>query len=142
MANYQSACRSNYFKVGRPKEFMDWISSLPDVEFQAQNPDSPDLIGMVYGVNPDGAGWPTWREIEDEDGDYYEQEIDFFDELSQFLAPGEVAVFQEVGSEKLRYLYGQAVAVNHKGEQLSISLDNIYEQVEREWNATPSACSY
>lgn len=140
MANYMSSCRSNYFKIGRPKEFMDWVSKLPDVVWEAKvSPDSPnDMYGMIYVSNPDGAGWPTWF-YDDEDD---EQELDFFYEVSQFLAPGEVAVFQEVGAEKLRYLFGQSIAVNDKGEILTVSINDIFEKVNSEWGVSPTDCSY
>jgi len=140
MANYMSACRSNYFKIGRPKEFMEWIGTFPDVVFeQTESPDSlNDLYGMVYVDNPDGAGWPTWRFTDDGE----EEEVDFFYELSQFLAPGEVAIFQEVGAEKLRYLFGQSIAVNHKGEILTVDLNEIIYKVESEWGVSPTACTY
>lgn len=32
----------------------------------------------------------------------------------------------EVGAEKLRYLTGTAVAVNSRGEQVGLSLDEVY----------------
>jgi hypothetical protein len=119
---------------------MEWINAIPDVEFgDRTSPDSPnDLYGMVYVNNSDGAGWPTWAFDEDDE----EYEFDFFHEISQFLAPGEVAIFQEVGAEKLRYLFGQSIAVNHKGEILSVDLNDIVDKVKSEWGVSPTACSY
>ena len=135
MANYISACRSNYFKIGKPKEFLEWLAQVPDVEWsQKESPDSPsDMYGCLIGNNPDGAGWPSWIYTENEDGEEEERELDFFLEVSEFLAPGEIAVFEEVGSEKLRYLYGQAIAVRSDGEIISISLFDIYDRVKQEW---------
>lgn len=132
MANYYAAARSNYFKIGRPKEFMEWIKDMPDVVFEPREKqsDPQDLVGMVYVDNPDGAGWPSWR-YDEETGD--EEEIDFFYDLAQFLAPGEVAVFMETGAEKLRYLCGYACAVNDKGEYLEVNINDIYTKVSDEW---------
>ena len=143
MANYESACRTNYFKIGRPKEFMKWIETVPDVVWQEKNPDNPDMIGMLYVDSLDGTSWPSWRYIEDENGEDDETEFEIFEEIAEFLAPGEVAIFMEVGAEKLRYLYGQSVAVHSSGQILDISLNDIYKLVHEEWpDATPSDCSY
>ena len=133
MANYYCAARSNYFKIGRPKDFMEWISNIPDVVFETkekQTNDPKDLVGMVYADNTDGAGWPTYRYDTETDE---EEEIDFFFELSQFLAPGEVAVFMETGAEKLRYLTGYACAVNDKGQYLDVNINDIYQKIADEW---------
>ena len=132
MANYYSAARSNYFKIGRPKEFIEWIKDVPDVVWDTREDksDPHDLVGMVYVDNPDGGGWPSWRYNEETGED---EEIDFFHSLSEFLAPGEVAVFMETGAEKLRYLCGYACAVNDKGEYLEVNLTDIYDRIRDEW---------
>jgi hypothetical protein len=41
--------------------------------------------------------------------------LDLFGEVAGHLVEGSVAVFIEVGAEKLRYLTGWAVAVNSSG---------------------------
>lgn len=140
MANYMSSCRSNYFKIGRPLEFMEWIGQFPDVVFEERRgPDSPqDMYGMVYVDNPDGAGWPCWRFDEDDN----EIEVDFFQDFAEFLAPDEVAVFMEVGAEKLRYLYGVAIAVHSNGETISVSLTDIMDKCFDQWAIQPTDCTY
>lgn len=144
VANYMSSCRSNYFKVGRPREFQEWLSVIPDIRWEAkESPDSPnDMYGMLYVDNPDGGGWPCWMYGEDENGDDTEIEIDIYEELAEFLAPGEVAVLQEVGAEKLRYLYGQAVAIRWDGEIMSININDIFDKIAEDWNLQPSTCDY
>ena len=54
--------------------------------------------------------------------------------------PDSVAVLQEVGHEKLRYLVGVALAVNADGEILKVSLDDLYPRIAEEWDlqATPA----
>ncbi len=37
----------------------------------------------------------------------------------------------EVGSERLRYVSGLAVAVNHKGECVRVDLNSIYKAARR-----------
>lgn len=67
--------------------------------------------GSRYVLLVEGAdcgSWPTFREGED-GGD---EEMDLFGELpEQHLAEGAVAVFEEAGAEKLRYVNAYAVGV-------------------------------
>lgn len=57
------------------------------------------------------------------DGKHYQS----VDELvAAHLVKGDVAVFMEVGFEKMRFLSGIAVAVNHKNETRALGLDDIY----------------
>ena len=56
---------------------------------------------------------------------------------------GEVAILQEVGAEKLRYLVGYAVAVNHRGETLAVSIDEVYGRVRNAgWGEDVSTATY
>jgi hypothetical protein len=50
--------------------------------------------------------------------------------LATHLEEGWVAILQEVGAEKLRYITGFTLAVNHKGETESINIGNIYRKAE------------
>lgn len=56
-----------------------------------------------------------------------DEEIDLAAELAAHLPPQEIAVLIETGSEKLRYLVGEAIAVGPAGEIASVSLDSIYD---------------
>jgi hypothetical protein len=58
-------------------------------------------------------------------GDFVE--IDFTAELAEHLHESDCAVLMEVGSEKLRYLVGVAIAVHPDGRLHSISIADIYE---------------
>ena len=130
MANYICSARSNNFKVGRPQEFLDWIATMSDVDFveQDEDPAAKSMVGclLCYGEG----GWPcyVWDEETDTDRD-----IDFFAELAPFLAPGSIAVLMEVGSEKLRYLVGYAIAIRSTGETIELSLTDIFQKIEDEW---------
>lgn len=139
VANYYSSARSNYFKVGRPKEFMEWAKTIPNLQVDTpeKRSEPKDLVVMLYIDDVDGGGWPTYRFVTRVEGDdAYDEEvdIDFFQEVSEFLAPGEVAIFMEVGAEKLRYLVGHACAVNSDGDFIHVGLDDIYEKVKEKWD--------
>ena len=57
-----------------------------------------------------------------------------FDDMVKMLAThleeGWVAILQEVGAEKLRYITGYSLAVNHLGETVDIDINNIYQKAE------------
>jgi hypothetical protein len=58
-------------------------------------------------------------------------DIDFAAELSDHLEEGWVAIVQEIGSERLRYLNGYAFAVNWMGTFRSISIEDIKDQARQ-----------
>ena len=47
--------------------------------------------------------------------------------VAEHLVDGAVAIFTEVGFEKMRYLGGVTLAVNSTGETRRVDLDDIYE---------------
>lgn len=83
-------------------------------------------------------GWPSLRDGDETDE---EEEIDVFQGVAAHLQEGSVAIFIEVGAEKLRYLTGHAIAVNSKGQTAEVRLSEIYdlakvlgdEVTEAEW---------
>ncbi len=52
--------------------------------------------------------------------------------------PGEMAVFLEVGNEKMRYLLGQATAVESTGQIIEINLNDVYAPIPRTAATTSS----
>ena len=132
MANYESAARSNRFRVKDEQQFQAWVRQFGNIQAE------PEGDGVYVLLETDGAGWPFHRELEEPltrrtaDGHEvtdWDEEIDFPVELSEHLADGEVAVLEEAGHEKLRYVAAHAVAVNHEGETLHVDLNDIYEKV-------------
>ena len=128
MANYYATARSNYFAVKDETTFRKWAESLGleilEPTHHNKVADGIRRHGITPGNGDDSGGWPTSRY--DEESDQCEA-IDVAAQLSAHLADGEVAILMEVGHEKLRYLSGSAVAVNHKGETAVVELDDIYE---------------
>ncbi len=55
---------------------------------------------------------------------------DFITELAVQLVEGSVAIVMQIGSERMRYLTGYAIAVNAAGAQASIDLDEIYARAK------------
>jgi Ribonuclease G/E len=70
----------------------------------------------------------------DDDEDSDEDENLFVpDMIAEHLLPGQVAVFEHVGHEKLRYLSGWAIAVFDDGRQIRVSLGDIYAMAASEF---------
>ena len=120
MANYISSCRTNYFKVKDREAFIEAMETVPDIKIEEK-----DDTFVILGDNADGAGFPGYKYNSD---DVLEEDFDLALAVSEHLCEDSVAVFMEVGAEKLRYIVGYAEAINHKGEREIINLDEIYER--------------
>jgi hypothetical protein len=118
MANYYGHARTSYFEVRDLEAFQAAVEPL-EVEVVVED-GHPERVALLS--NDDG-GWPDqyWNEAEETD-----VEIDLVSLVADHLADGWVAVFMEVGHEKLRYLFGNAVAVNASGETRQVNLTGIY----------------
>ena len=120
MANYYGYARSNYFKVKDLEKFKaEFIDEL-DLELITHK-EMPGFYGFL--ANGEGGIPHTMCNADDQIVD-----VDFDAKLAEHLTEDTVAIYQEVGHEKLRYLAGFATAVNHKGETRHISLYDIYEK--------------
>lgn len=120
MANYYAKARSNHFLVKDLDAFRAEIAPL-EIGIVTQREDGRVSI---YDDGGDSNGWPAFYYNEDTDE---ETEVDLPDLIAKHLVDGEVAILQEVGSEKLRYLSGYAVAVNASGETRQVLLSSIID---------------
>jgi hypothetical protein len=118
MANYIAAARSNYFRVNDEAAFEAALEGL-EVELIR---DSAGRVGLI-STQADDAGWPS-SVYDEETGEH--EEIYVPGIVSEHLADDEVAVFIEVGHEKMVYLSGFALAINNQGETREVSLSAIY----------------
>lgn len=122
MATYYATARSNYFQVKDIKAFQDAMDEH-NVEVWVQEP-TESTEPVLVGVTPeDSDGWPSvvFNEITQECED-----VDFFSLVASHLVEGSVAIFMEVGAEKLRYVLGYAHAINSAGQSVNVSLNDIY----------------
>jgi len=128
MANYYATARSNYFAVKDETAFREWADHLGLTIMEPCHPDKDAGAIRRFGITPgnrdDSGSWPTmvWNET----GDY--EDINVFKQLAAHLADDEVAIMLEVGNEKLRYVTGQAIAVNNKGKIRYVDLNTIYKR--------------
>jgi hypothetical protein len=126
MANYYATTRSNYFRAKDAGAFEAWCAKR-QLDFWTTYEEG---IGERYAIaanDGDGAGWPHYDPEQNAD-------IEFTDELAKHLDPRDVAVLLEVGSEKLRYLVGEALAVYHDARTVGVHLDEIYQRAADEFS--------
>ncbi|MDD2766078.1 MAG: hypothetical protein PHE83_19110 [Opitutaceae bacterium] len=132
MANYYCTARTNYFKVKDETAFKAWAASHG---FQVAESELGKGFALFAGEANDSGDLSYFDEAQDET-------VHAADEISQFLARDAVAVFMEAGSEKARYVIGIALAVNAEGEQITISLNDIYAEAEKRFGIAPSRAEY
>lgn len=145
MANYSGTGRSNYIHVTD----LEMIKKIADIYQLCVRADETDPTYVYfYSVSEDGdietyytvSNWAYAEKYEDifgnlpkdclEFGDAVELP-DFMDTIAKYMVEEEVFIWQHVGSEKLRYLNGYAVAINAKGKHVSISIDEIYNRAKQ-----------
>lgn len=140
MANWQGSFRTNYFRVRDEAAFRTWVASLmaeDDIKvFGSDHSGQTGLLGLgaSTAIPRDRQLTPAeiqaWNIAHPEDApldpdsdlnmtDIDEGGIDFNAELAAHLVEGEIAVIQEVGWEKLRYLTGVGYALDHTGTVLA-----------------------
>lgn len=129
MANWYGTARSNYFRVKDNDAFLKWADSRGLGVFRDE--ENADLFAIHGGESTDNGSWPSYDVKND-------REIDFIEELAQHLSKGQVAVLMEVGAEKLRYLTGVAIAVNHSGRIVEVTLGDIYRKAARVFRVAES----
>ncbi|RMH32061.1 MAG: hypothetical protein D6690_14510 [Nitrospirae bacterium] len=136
MANYIALCRSNYFAVRNPDDFRQFCQ---DWGLGCISKKDTDTAQELFGfVNNDG-GIPAFR-YDSKTNDFVEDTL--FEHLAGHIQPGWVAIVQEVGFEKLRYLVGYAVAVSCDGELETVALSNIYALAAEHAEFPITPCEY
>jgi hypothetical protein len=128
MANYYATARSNYFAVKNEDAFRQWADllglTIMEPSHREKVADGIRRFAITPGDHADNGGWPD--SLYDEEMDEV-HDVNVQEQLAAHLADDEVAVLIQVGSEKLRYVDGSAVALNSRGENVSIDLWYIYE---------------
>ena len=149
VANYVASARSNYFRVADPPAWPAFLAKWGLAGWERPDPAAPGvLVAFHAGDATDSGGWPDrpdpdWLAANVpgwDEGDAYEGP-DLAGDLAPLLAPGQVAILQEIGYERLRYLTGEAVAVNGRGETRTVHLADIYA-LASELGDPPTAAEY
>lgn len=151
MGQYIAAARSNYFAVKDKDAFLEAMNTNG---YHVVPVDQDDGFTITYGEPHNapageialfggGEGWPVDLSVEEKREEWKYENPDhpegkplpvFYETLTDLigahLVEGSVAVLEEAGAEKLRYLNGSAVAVNHRQEVVSISIADIYDKAK------------
>lgn len=139
MANWYGASRSNYFRVKDIKAFMEDMRTI-SVAVVINNDAEFGQRCMVHPEDGDDGNWPSYRYDNETDSEM--EDIWLPEVISKHLPEGEVAVFLTVGHEKLRYLTGFAVAIDHTGKEIEVNLNEIYPRAAEAFGKIPTAAEY
>lgn len=135
MANYYETARTNYFNVKDAAAFQKFIETFKGIDLVVE-----EKTGQYALLFDEETGIPS--AIYDEETDDW-IDVDFVDEVSKHLTDDSIAVFEAVGSEKMRYLCGYAIAVNSKGDREDINISEIYERAKAKFGVKEiSSASY
>lgn len=129
MADWYGISRSNYFAVKNKKKFKDFCKKWNAELITKSN--NKKLVGFIS--NDEFGALPSINLDEPNSVDNFDN---FIVELSTHLKKDQVAIMMESGSEKVRYVTGSAIAVNHKGKTVSVGLNDIYKLAEKEFGIT------
>lgn len=154
MADYIATARTNDFRVKDIAALKDELRSY------GITPAAPEEARMgaefVLVENTDGSialysygRWPQLDDesvaarldIDDEETPLPDQHEDLSALIASHLVDDEVAIFIEVGAEKMRYLGGSALAINAKGEHRRVDLEDIYD-LARQLTSKPQSLTY
>ncbi|HBC87083.1 MAG TPA: hypothetical protein DCZ94_09030 [Lentisphaeria bacterium] len=119
MADYYGYARSNYFRV---KDMARFKAAMDKCDVRIITGVGRGRKGKVALLATGEAGWDSSYV----DGNGKEINFNIIDIVAPRLEDGEVAVFMSIGYEKLRYLAGDAFAINNRMECVSICLSDIY----------------
>lgn len=146
MANYYATARSNYFQVKDRAAFEAAMEPFDlSVEFetkvvpgnryprsfpedQRNDLETAEYVCLLWNTGDTaGISQSYWDEdANDGEGDF--ADVDLLQLISTHLVEGSVAVFEEAGAEKFRYISAYALAVNHLGDVVSININEIYDR--------------
>jgi len=144
MSDYLATARTNRFNVKSVDALKAELRSYgitpatmaearTGADFILDEKDDAFPVGSIalfsYGV------WPSLEAVHvadrlrlDEDDAAVPSTYKSLDELiASHLLEGQVAIFMEIGLEKMRYLGGSATAINSAGESRTIDLEDIYK---------------
>lgn len=131
--NWTGTARSNYFHVKDPAKFRAVVAGITDLTLLTA---ADGRVGL-RGDDADSGGWPIIWSIfpgvlvgSDEADDADDDQVSVIDLVADHLADGEVAILMEAGSEGSRYITGNAIAINNRGEEVAINLDDIYDRAK------------
>lgn len=134
MATFLGVGRTNTFGVRSVERLKDALSRT-EVEVIDRG---AGMVTLLSGPCDETGDFDTWiGDLDADDDSDHDENLFVPDMIAEHLLPGQVAVFEHVGNEKLRYLSGWAIAVFGDGRQIRISLGDIYSMAASEFGVDP-----
>lgn len=136
MANYEGVWRSNEFRVKDAERFTTFIELWPAAGVEPRK----DGMFIIYGTE---GGFPSFK-LNDKDE---EVEASFIEELADHIKKNSVCVLMHVGHEALRYVNGEALAINGgegplEGRLVEINLDTIVKVAKKAFSLPVAEAAY
>ena len=130
MADWYGTARSNYVKI----KDMDGLKAAIEPFPISISKGDDENEGKVCFLSDDGdsGGWPGHAYDEDDN----EIEFDPAVQICPFMEDDQVLVMMESGAEKLRYITGNAMAFNAKGDSVRVNLNDIYKKAAETFGAS------
>lgn len=144
MAVWQGVARTNYFRVKDKDAFLKMVGDFGNLHLKWVDSihfDNSEPWQYVAIISDDGY-WPDYRYNHDIESPELDNQIDFPKEVAKHLAENEVAIFTGAGFEGGRYVTGESLAINAKGEDLYINLNDIYQMVKNAWGIDTTRAEY
>lgn len=130
MTDFVAMARTNFFQVLDPGALFDRLAVFDDLQIVADGQreihSSCHEQMQVCLIAPDG--FPTFETDDSSDEDV---QIDLPSIVAPFLAPGEVAVFWEIGWEGLRQLHATAAVVDDLGNHETQGFSDLADRAGR-----------
>ena len=127
MANYIAQGRTNYFAVKDAEAFLADIAKCNVQVISRETESGETLYGFLDNEEGEGIDWFAWSADDDHPD---EPEMTWGEFFKTHLADGWVAVILNIGSEKYRFLNGEATGYNNKGEEKFISINDFVDNFQ------------
>lgn len=132
MANYRASARTSYAKVKDENAFLEWADGMPIDVWQKEDATHGTLYAFGNSDDGDTGGWPSVvHEYDADSGEYTERDIDLAEGMANHLAENWSITFMEIGAEKLRYLIGNVVVINWRGDREMLCLNQLAEDAAK-----------
>lgn len=121
---------------------LDWAAMTPKAARALVEQVAAELFKLDVPANEDELALATRLLLSEQYREEEEIEIDFPSEVAAHLADDDVAIFQTVGAEKMRYLDAFATAIRSNGESIDLRLSSITQLAEEKWGIKPTEPMY
>lgn len=139
MANWSGTSRTNFVKVIS----LEAAEAFAETRTLEVDPHPSEVNFVMFTSTDESGGFNHWQY--DPVAEEYTDDCWSWEEVAEILVEGQVLIATEIGSEELRYLTGNSVAVTWDGRSTSVALGDIYQKAAEEFGVPSRSiahCSY